>query len=138
MPDAWTREEVELIVADYRAMLLARLRGERYSKAESGGHCADFWLSIKYLKSSPQVSNLNKPHELVTSTSCKLFYVMRDVSYVPNVQQVIGSGYGVLARLYIPYTLGCYIKFLHQCIWAGHSESPPITILPLMWYMGRH
>jgi hypothetical protein len=34
MPDAWSREEIELIVADYRAMLLAELRGGRYSKAE--------------------------------------------------------------------------------------------------------
>lgn len=34
MPEAWTREEIELIVADYRAMLLAELRGEPYRKAE--------------------------------------------------------------------------------------------------------
>lgn len=34
MADAWTREEIELIVADYRDMLLAELRGVPYSKTE--------------------------------------------------------------------------------------------------------
>lgn len=34
MPNAWTRDEVEVIVADYFAMLKAELSGELYSKAE--------------------------------------------------------------------------------------------------------
>ena len=34
MPNGWTRDEVEAIVADYFAMLQAELSGKPYSKAE--------------------------------------------------------------------------------------------------------
>jgi hypothetical protein len=91
MPEAWSRVEVEAVVADYLTMLAAEIRGERYNKAAHR-------RALSQLLSGRSASSIEFKHQNISAILISLGYpYIRGYKPASNYQRLLADV--VLARV---------------------------------------